>query len=75
MHSLSKSWFVVGVMFTTALCASTAFAGEEQQRQEEPRVGTPHAETKTVLLGCGIVIESLLCPLPLVNEEKTYASI
>lgn len=74
MRSLSKSWLVIGVMMTTALCASGAFADEEQPRQDEPRLDTPRTETKKALLGCGIVIDSLLCPLPLVNKEKTHAS-
>jgi hypothetical protein len=72
MRSLSKSWLVIGVLITTALCASPAFADEAQQRIDEPRLDTPSTEAKHALLGCSIVLESRLCPL--LTKEETYAS-
>jgi hypothetical protein len=72
MHSLSKSWLVIGVLITAALCAGPAFADEVQQRLDEPRLDTPSTQAKHVLLGCHIVLESRLCPL--LAKEETYAS-
>lgn len=74
MHSFSKSWLVIGVMITAALCAGPAFADEAQQRRDEPRLDTPSAEIKHVLLGCGTVIELPLCPLAMLGKEEIYAT-
>jgi hypothetical protein len=72
MHSLSKSWLVIGVMMITALCASPAFADETQQRLDEPRLDAPNTETQHALLGCRLFIEALHCPL--LAKEETHAT-